>query len=393
MDKKVIRLYLAIAFLFGLSHSFFFATYVVFLVSKGLDLLEVNLINCFFMAGVFLLEVPTGAYSDLVGRKRSFIIACFCWALSMFIYYFSSTFWIFVIAELIGALARAFCSGALEAWLVDSLKYYNFKGKLNDVFKKEQQLNQIGIMMGSLTGGYIGTIDLALPWLCTSIAMALVGVFCGLVIKEEYRSKSNGSFRVKAMWKTIIESVLYGVKEKSVFYIICFSVVFSFICQGPNMQWQIMFKNLGLDTGKLGWVFVGFCTFIFIGSQLSSWFLEITRSEKRAIVLSQLITVIGILVASQFSILGLVISSFFIHEAGRGIFRPLKQTYINKRIPSQQRSTILSFDSMMTMVGSVLGLVVSGWLAKNYSISASWFFSGIVLLIAIPVFLKMKNGE
>lgn len=393
MEKKIIRLYWLLAFLFGLSLSFFFATYVVFLVSNGLDLLQVNLINCFFMAGVFVLEVPTGVFSDLIGRKKSYIIACFCFSLSMFVYYLSGTFWMFVIAELIAALAHSFFSGSLEAWLVDSLKYYGHKGELNNVFKREQQFGQIGVVAGAFVGGYVGMTNLALPWLYSSIGMALFGIFCCFAIKEEYALKHTRACGLNAVREIIAESVKYGVRKRSVLYIICFGAIFAFVCQALNMQWQIMFKGYGLNTDKLGWIFVGISVFIFIGNQLSSWFLKVCRNEKEAILLSQLITGIGILLASYFSILDLILTSFLVHEIGRGSFRPLIKTYINKRIPSEQRSTIISFNSMAGMVGTTSGLIMSGWLAKNYSISTAWFFSALVLLIAIPIFFRLKNGE
>jgi MFS family permease len=398
MEKRIIRLYLVIVFLFNLAMSFFFATYVVFLVSKGLDLLQVNLINCFYMAGVFLLEMPTGAFADLIGRKRSFVISCFCFSLSMFVCYLSETFWVFVLAELMAAVAASFYSGSFKAWIVDSLKHCRFKGDLNDVFSKEEIVKPISVAIGSLAGAYIGTIDLALPWLCASISMILVGIFSCLTMKEEYvlrgKSKFTIDYMISNMREIIIESVRYGIRKKSVLYIICFGMVFFFVIQALNMQWQVMFKgNFNLTADKLGWIFIGVAAFTSFGSYLSGWFLRICRNEKEAVVLSQIVTAIGILVASQCDALVLVLSSFLFHEIGRGVFKPLGETYINKRIPSEQRATILSFDSMMTMIGSVLGLVVSGWLAREYSISISWFISGIVLSIAIPIFLKIENGE
>ncbi|MBL7059348.1 MFS transporter [Candidatus Pacearchaeota archaeon] len=399
MKKRIVNLYLVIVFLFNLGHSFFFATYVVFLVSKGLDLFQVSLINCFFMAGVFFLEMPTGAFADLMGRKRTFVISCFIYSLSMFIYYFSETFWIFVLAESIASLASALHSGSFEAWIVDSLKYYGFDENedIDEVFRKGNQIKPFGIIIGSLIGGYIGINNLALPWLFSSISMAFVGIFAYLTMKEEYVLKKTREFKITDMFsdikQIIIESIHYGIKKRSVFYIICFNVIFMFIIQSLNMYWQIMFKNFGLNTDKLSWIFIGIAGFTSLGSYLSKWFRSISRNEKEAIVLSQLITVIGILIASQCNMVMLILYSFLFHEIGRGMFQPLSQSYINKRIPSKQRATILSFDSMITKGGAVFGLIIGGWLAKNYSISTSWFVSGIVLLIAIPIFFKMENGE
>lgn len=394
MEKRILRVYFLVSFLFAVAVSFFFATYVVFLTSRGLDLLEVNLINTVFVVGIFILEIPTGAYADLIGRKKSFVLGCFFLSVSMLIYYLSSSFWMFMAAELVGAVAMAFRSGALESWLVDSLKFHGFDGDLVNVFKKEQQLDSLGIVVGALAGGYIAKIDVALPWLASAIAVAFVGVFCSIAMTEEYFDKTDEKLKLTSFKKIINESIFYGINKKSVFFIIIFGIVFAFICQGPNMQWQIKFKDdFRMDTAALGWIFVGISACVFIGSHISGWFAGMFRSEKGAIVFSQVFVVIGLMSASLFVSFPIVLSGFFIHEIGRGIVAPLVRSYTNNRIPSEQRATIISFKSMMAQIGSVMGLVISGYLAKNYSISTAWIVSAVILVVSIPILLKFKNGE
>jgi MFS family permease len=88
-----------------------------------------------------------------------------------------------------------------------------------------------------------------------------------------------------------------------------------------------------------------------------------------------------------------VMFGFLAHEFGRGMFKPLAFAYLNRRIPSDKRATIMSFQSMIEKLGAFVGLLVSGYLAKKYSISLSWLVSGIVLALSVVVFLKLKNGE
>lgn len=399
MKNRVFNLYLVIIFLFNFAHSFFFATYVVFLTAKGMDLLQINIINGFFMVGVFLLEMPTGAFADLKGRKKAFIVSCFCLSLSALVYYLSSSFWMFVAAEIIGSFHSAFYSGALESWIVDSLKFYGYRGDFKklfqeNLFKKEQQVSEIGMTLGVLIGGYFATYDLALPWLLSSIAAALIGIFCIFAMQENSHIKKGAKINLGSIRSVISESVEYGIRNKSVLHIICFGAAVIFICQPLNMQWQILFReNFELNTVHLSWIFVGIRFSIFIASYFSIWFLKICRNEKQAIILSQIITAVGILFAAKSELFLVVLSSFLIHEFGRGIYAPLKKSFIHYRIPSDKRNTIVSFDSMVSKIGAFLGLIINGYIAKNYSISAAWVFSGLVLGFSISIFLKLKNGE
>lgn len=370
-----------------------FSTYSVFLSSKGFNLLEINLINCFFMAGVFLMEVPTGAYADVLGRKHSFVSACFILALGMFVYYAADSFWACVLAELIAAIGTAFYSGALEAWVVDSLKHEGMRGELHTLFRRERYMAEAGIIGGSLFGAYIARYDLALPWLCGGISLFVLGLVSAYIMREEYFQRSKATVDLSAFRAVIAESVRYGVRRKSVLHVVIFSTVIVMCVQSLNMQWQIRFQDFGYDTGMLGWIFAGISLFVMLGSFLSRKFMQLVGNEKRALILSQCITVVGILGASIALGPPVVLPAFFLHEIGRGMISPLKRAYMNKRIPSKQRATIISFDSMITYIGAFVGLIVGGGLAEAYSINAAWVASGIVLGAAIPIFLQLKNGD
>lgn len=394
MPKKIIKTYVTFSFLLSLAHAFFFATYQLFLASRGMNLLEINLINMFFMAGVFLLEVPTGAFADIFGRKKSVVAGCFALSLSMLVYFIGNNFWTFVIAELIGALGLTFLSGALEAWVVDALAFHGYDGELSHVFRRETYATQIGIIFGSLAGGYLGERDLALPWLASAISTFAVGCFAMFALKEIRAERKKFTFSFEPFRQTIKDSIVFGYKNKSVWFVILFGMLLAVSVQGMNMQWPFVFQNTyGFSTEKLGWIFVAVSVVVMIGGQLSKYFSRRIKLEKNAIVLSQGITAIGIIGASSMIGVVPVLSLFLLHEMGRGMLGPLKQAYLNNRIPSEQRATILSFDSMIGRSGAFLGLLGSGYLANRFGIPLTWFVSGCVLAIGVFIFFKLKNGE
>ncbi|HBY73156.1 MAG TPA: hypothetical protein DEG44_00495, partial [Candidatus Kerfeldbacteria bacterium] len=73
-------------------------------------------------------------------------------------------------------------------------------------------------------------------------------------------------------------------------------------------------------------------------------------------------------------------------EIGRGLMAPLHKSYLNKHIPSAERATLLSFNSLVSKIGAGIGLITFGWLAKQYSISLTWLLAGILLLLLIPLY-------
>lgn len=394
MAKKTIKIYVLFSFLLGFSHAFFFATYQLFLVSRGMNLLEINIINMFYMAGVFLLEVPTGAFADVFGRKRSIVSGCFALSLSVLVYYFGNSLLMFITAELVGALGATLLSGALEAWVVDSLREHNYDGEIAGVFRKEAYLGQLGIILASLMGGYIGKIDLALPWLVSAVATFGTGIFAWVFLKENFQKAKGIKLDFTPIKNTIHDSVAFGYQNKSVWFVILFGAILSMSVQGMNMQWPLVFQNsYGLTTDKLGWLFAAMSLSIMLGGKISKLCTKLIKKEKDAIILSQLVTVFGMIGASLMLDLPVMLGFFLVHEMGRGVLNPLKQVYLNHRIPSRQRATILSFDSMIGRSGSFLGLLGTGYLAQMAGIPLTWLASGCFLAIGIVVCLNLKNGD
>jgi MFS family permease len=71
---------------------------------------------------------------------------------------------------------------------------------------------------------------------------------------------------------------------------------------------------------------------------------------------------------------------------------PIRQTYINGMIPSRQRATILSFDSMMASTGGVWAQPVLGRAADAYGYATSYVFSAGIAAFAVP-FLALSRRQ
>jgi MFS family permease len=71
---------------------------------------------------------------------------------------------------------------------------------------------------------------------------------------------------------------------------------------------------------------------------------------------------------------------------------PIRQAYLNDMIPSRQRATVLSFDSLMGSSGGVVIQPVLGRAADLYSYSTSLVLGAAIQLLAAP-FLALSRRE
>lgn len=387
MKTKIIRNYAVFMLLEGLAISFFFGTYSLFLLEKGLSLLQINLLNCSFMVATFLFEIPTGAIADFFGRKISVVIGLFAYSLSFLVYFLSDTFALFLVAEIVGALAFSCVSGALEALVVDSLNHYGYDGKLETIFRRGE-IRQFGIIIGAVIGSFVGQINLSWPWLLSSLTYAFLAVGVIYFFREEYFVRS-GKIKISfGAIKTIArDSISYGFKNRQLMLIVLFMAFVFLAIQPINMYWQIVFeKEYFVPVKFMGLIFAGIVVFAYLGSQLSGLWQKIFSSPQKAIVCSQLITLLGIMVCLLVFKLPLFLSFFFLHEIGRGLIRPLSRAYINNIIDNKNRATVLSFESMIAKAGAASGLLISGVIADNFDVLTSWLSAVIILFLTILFF-------
>lgn len=237
--KKHVQKYLTISSLIDLMPAFFFATYQLFLIERGLDLLQINLINIAYMAANFFLEIPTGAIADTWGRKRSTQLGILFLGLSFLTYYFAQSFWFYVLAEIIGAIGSTCISGALEAWYVDGRKVFGEYEHMDKTFASEQQWKQVAVVIGSVLGAQVGQINLNYPWLMAAITSGIVFILVSIIMhKDERPQTAQVKISFAPIIKTAKDSISYGLKNKQVMKLIGLGFILSASLMAMNMHGQ-----------------------------------------------------------------------------------------------------------------------------------------------------------
>ena len=71
---------------------------------------------------------------------------------------------------------------------------------------------------------------------------------------------------------------------------------------------------------------------------------------------------------------------------------PVRQAYINALIPSRERATVLSFDSMVNSTGGVAFQPILGSIADTAGYAVSYVVSGAIAFLGLP-FLVLARRE
>ncbi|OGH02997.1 MAG: hypothetical protein A2798_01035 [Candidatus Levybacteria bacterium RIFCSPHIGHO2_01_FULL_37_17] len=102
-----------------------------------------------------LLEVPTGVFSDRIGRKKTVVLGAIAATLAAVFYAIGQAFWILVIGALFEGLSRSFYSGNNDALLHGTLAENNQTEKYADYLGKTSKMFQLALAISAVLGGLI----------------------------------------------------------------------------------------------------------------------------------------------------------------------------------------------------------------------------------------------
>jgi MFS family permease len=82
---------------------------------------------------------------------------------------------------------------------------------------------------------------------------------------------------------------------------------------------------------------------------------------------------------------------FLLGAVAGGVLQPVRQTYLHQSIPTSERATLVSFDSLVGSLGSVGGQAGLGYLSQERSIPAGFVVGGLATIVALPIFGRLRS--
>jgi MFS family permease len=395
MAKRIIRAYFWFQFLHLFPISLCFSTYVLFLQDNKLSLAEVGWVNFTWMLGIFIFEIPTGVVADVFGRKISVVIGVAIQGASLLVYYCSFSLTGFIVSETVGALGATFISGAIDAWLKDSLDATGTEHDFTRIFSSGALVEKGAVLIGGTLGGLIGVFDLRMIWLLAGIGQLIIAVVFWQILEEKYFVRKKITWRTGwfEMKKIAVDSIKFGWENHSVWWLIVVGTLFVMAGQGLNMQWAPFFTGaFGLEYLAILWFAIS--GVMMLGPILVNYFLKKKYfTERRLMAFSLALSGLPIVLIIFFPSAGLIFGLFLTSEIGRSAFQPLERAYLHDHLEADRRATVASFASMVEHAGAGVGWLASGFLAAATSIPICWLFGGLTFLAAIIFVGKLRNGK
>jgi MFS family permease len=372
----------------------------IFLLDAGLSNLEAFAANAFFTAGMVVFEVPTGIVADTVGRRASYLLGTVTLAGSTLLYVLlwqvDAPFWQWAVVSILIGLGFTFFSGAVEAWLVDALAATGFTGDMESVFGRGQVVGGAAMLAGSVAGGFVAQqASLGVPFLLRGVILVVMFVVAFRLMHDIGFTPEKGDRPLAEMHKIASASIEHGWRVPTVKWLMVEALftggvgIYAFYALQPYL--------LELYGDPQAYQIAGLVAAIVAGAEILGGLAaprirRLFHRRTSALIATAALSVITLaligIVESFWAVLGLIVVWGLLFSATM----PIRQAYLNALIPSRQRATILSFDSLMGSTGGVWAQPALGRAADAWGYAPSYLMAAGISALALP-FLALSRRQ
>ena len=384
------------SFQFVRGFHFWLPVWFLFLQSQhGLSYVQIGFMEVLFGIATIMAEVPTGAIADRFGRRVALGVGALGFA-GATVLFATLNFPSLILGHLFMSITRTLMSGSDDALLYDSLRQLQRTDEYERHAGRASAVATASLLAATiLAGPLVSVLDFRTVIIISAAGMGLAGLLA-LALREPPRRESDFSVTTSdtseqsashvsgtAVLSEIRTGLRIALRTRPVLWAILFAGVLLATLDLPEFFIQPFVRSHGVDpaiTVIEGLTYSGFMLPSFVGLMLGAIVaapLAALLGERRAL---PAVLVVGVLVFLPLLVFDhlAIVASFALLAACTAAVQPLAGGYINRRIPSDQRATVLSIFSLLT---AVMITIVIG--SASVLVDAVDFQAGFTLAFAL----------
>lgn len=393
----------------------FFEPFLILLFREaGQSFTQIGLLYAIRDIATNVLEIPTGVFADIFGRRRAMVMAFVAYIVAFIIFYAFSNFYLFALAMVFFGAGEAFRSGTHKALILEYLKQNNLTHLKVDYYGYTRSASQMGSAVNSLIAAAIVFYTGNYRYMFLA---AIIPYMLDLFNLMTYPKTLDGNLQtghsrasVSAQTKATLAAFGDMFKHGDALRAISNSAGFMGFFKSSKDYLQPILQAyalalplfISLDDTRRSAVLIGGVYFVIYlltsyasrnAAPFSRRFSNLGQAINGSFLLGGVFLLIAGLAAWQhWAIISIIVFlGFYILQNVR---RPMNVGYISDQIDSKVMASGLSVESQLsTMLMAVLSPLL-GVLADTFSvgIALAIFGAGMIGLLAV-VRVKSDAGE
>lgn len=379
------------------TRAYFWTPLFVLYFSTEVTLKQVFLLEAIYYASVFLLEVPSGYFSDHVGRKKTLIISALSFCVSYMLFFIGGSFNVFALAQFFLAIGFAFASGtdtALHFALLSSLKRESEYGQRE---AKLASWGLISVAASAVIGGLFAWLNEYRIAYALSFAFATL---CFILVLSMKDPEAGSSLEAELTHPVLqMKRVFKALRDPLIKYLFVFTVIITVLNHIPYELYQVYINNM-LDTfsgdnrlGEMSPLILGIHT--AISMIIASWFAHHAikiddRFGRKAVLLLVIALLISMIAIMGISNSYIVVILLLLRSVPNSIASPIVRSHTTHRLPSNLRATFYSTQSLLGRLSFAIVLVIFHFVpgdgfANSIKVGAGIGFVFLIVLGILPI--------
>jgi MFS family permease len=357
--------------------------WIVFLtLDQGFSLTQVTIAESAYLVGVVLLEVPTGAVADRWGRSRSMALGALAMGAAVLMFAFTTSFPILLADFLLWSLATSLMSGSDMALLFDSLKADQRESLYERVAGRGNAFIWLGAGIATFLGGPVAAVLETRATIFIGAATCLLTALVALSMTEPPHQRA-------AKRQSYISTIPSAFREAwalaDVRRVILLAGTTIAVIEGSAYLVQPYLLDRGIEVGPM---FSLLQVPVILAGIVGALAAATIVSRRGAIFAVTVLPVVG--VGGYFALVaGPGLSTFFAFPlmfATISCLLPAASGYVNRRVASERRATILSFQGMVASLTGAVTVPVLGYVTDGWGLSWAFATGGTLTLVVMLFF-------
>lgn len=332
-----------------------------------------------------LFEVPTGVFSDMIGRKKTVVLGAVSVLLSTVLYAIGGNYWWLAAGALLEGLGKSFYSGNNDALLYDTLTQAGFQEKYHWYFSRFNMYNEIGLAIVVVAGSFAASISYSLAmWISVFPRMTLVMISFFLIEPSIHTQKSTNiyehlteslrQFRMneKLRLLTIVSAMRTAVYEGAYQFRTAFVATL-----WPT--WALGFSNMISNIGAA-------VSFYYSGKAIDRFGYK--RVLVFEIIINRIINLSALIFPTVVSPALMATTSL-----SYGVTTTAVNTMLQKEFSSKERATLGSLSNLFGSVGYGVLVILLGYIGDRTSPAAAMIAAHIFILSILFFYKKIFTSS
>lgn len=349
------------------------AVHSLYLLSTGVSLRDLALLQMAFSATVLIAEFPTGVIADTLSRRASMLLSCAMVAVFYLLCLGAPDMRLLVASEVSYGLGLCFASGALEAWITDTItsEHPGDHLKINHYGHLRAELTAFGTMISGTLGAVAAAwMTSGFTWIYCGASAAMLALLAAFAAVPEPRAaRASSSEPLSARYKETMRGLMECLGSRDG---LCFLALGGLLVGAAQIlfhYWQPFFLRLagpgssplglpGGAAGVLGAVFFCYSLARYLFNRFARDRLLKTADPFSIAIGASAVGAICVAALGLIAPHGFArhVALFAVVQGAYSLVETVAEAQFIKAAPANQLASLLSASSMVTRIAGILVL-------------------------------------